>query len=116
MIRILVPWIPEARGRIVAFKNCKEELMQVTTLTHPAPSVFIILTYDVSDLAGALLEQIINEVIELVAFFSRIIKFFSTFLYNTYNRELLGIYLAIKHFRYILEGRRIINRMMTKKG
>jgi len=67
--RRLVPWTSEAEE---AFKKCKEELMQVTTLTHTAPSVPLILICDASDLAvGASLEQIIDGINKPIAFFSK---------------------------------------------
>jgi len=84
--RRLVPWTTESEE---AFINCKEELIQVTTLTHPALSVPLILTCDASDLAvGASLEQIIKKPI---AFFSRKLNN-SQRSYSAYDRELLAIY------------------------
>jgi len=58
-------------------------------------------------IVGAFLEQIID--IKIIAFFSRKLNFSQ----RSY-RKLLGIYLVIKHFRYILEGRRIIIRKDDK--
>ncbi|XP_070169423.1 uncharacterized protein [Polyergus mexicanus] len=79
----LVTWTSEAEE---ALKNCKEELLRVTTLAHPAPTVPLILTCDASDFAvGASLEQKLDD---------------TQRNYSTYDRELLGIYLAIKHFRF----------------
>ncbi|XP_070170800.1 uncharacterized protein [Polyergus mexicanus] len=93
----LVTWTSEAEE---ALKNCKEELLRVTTLAHPAPTVPLILTCDASDFAvGASLEQVIDGVNKPIAFFSK--KLDDTQRnYSTYDRELLGIYLAIKHFRF----------------
>jgi len=65
------------------------------------------LTCDASDLAvDASLEQIINGVKKPIAFFSRKLNN-SQRSYSAYDRELLAIYLSIKHFRYLIEGRRI---------
>lgn len=101
----LVPWTPKAEE---AFLNCKEELLKITTLTHPAPSVPLILTCDASDFAvGASLEQIVDGDIKPIAFFSRKLNS-SQRSYSAYDRELLGIYLAIKYFRYFLERRNFI--------
>jgi hypothetical protein len=102
--RRIVPWTADSEE---AFNKCKEELMQVTNLTHPAPSVPLILTCDASDLAvGASLEQVINGIKKPIAFFSKKLNN-SQRSYSTYDRELLAIYLSIKHFRYLIEGRRI---------
>ncbi len=60
---------------------------------------------DASDIAvGAVLQQYIEGQWCPLAFFSRTLKPAKTH-YITYDRELLAIYLAIKHFRYFLEGR-----------
>ncbi|XP_039304381.1 uncharacterized protein K02A2.6-like [Solenopsis invicta] len=55
--RRVIPWNNETE---TAFQNCKEELLRVTTLSHPAPHVPLILTCDASNFAvGASLEQTI---------------------------------------------------------
>ncbi len=60
---------------------------------------------DASDVAvGAVLQEYIKEQWCPLAFFSRTLKPAET-RYSTYDRELLESYLAIKHFRYFLEGR-----------
>lgn len=40
---------------------------------------------------------------EYLVFFSQKLKPAETW-YSTFGRELLGVYLAVRHFRYILEG------------
>lgn len=103
----LVNWTPEAE---TAFENCKNELLNTTILSHPASTVPLILTTDASDIAvGASLEQIVDGVIRPIAFFSKKLDVTQK-NYSTYDRELLGIYLAIKHFRYLLEGRQLLIR------
>lgn len=105
--RKIIPWIKEAE---LAFESCKEELLQVTTLSHPAPNAPLILTCDDSDFAvGASLEQIIDKDNKPIAFFSKKLDKAQR-NYSTYDRELLSIYLAIKHFRYFIEGRKLIIR------
>ena len=60
---------------------------------------------DASNVAvGAVLQQHINGESLPVSFFSRKLKPAET-RYSTFCRELLAIYLAIKHFRHFLEGR-----------
>ena len=49
------------------------------------------------------LQQHGNEFLQLLSFFSRKLTPTQT-KYSAYDRELLAIYAAIKHFRYILEG------------
>jgi len=50
----IIYWTKEAE---LAFENCKEELLRVATLSHPAPQVPLVLACDASDFAvGASLE------------------------------------------------------------
>ncbi|KAG5314863.1 POL3 protein, partial [Pseudoatta argentina] len=53
---------------------------------------------------GAVLQQHSNGFLQPLNFCSRKLKPMQT-KYNAYDRELLTIYAAIKHFRYMLEGR-----------
>ena len=60
---------------------------------------------DASDSAvGAVLQQCVNGQWQPISFFSKKLKPSET-RYSTFNRELLAIYLSIKHFRHFLEGR-----------
>ena len=60
---------------------------------------------DASDKAvGAVLQQNINGTWQPISFFSRKMTPAET-RYSTFDRELLAVYLAIKHFRHFLEGR-----------
>ena len=52
---------------------------------------------------GAVLQQYVDGQWQPLAFFSKVLKPAET-RYSTYDRELLAIFLAIKHFRYFLEG------------
>ncbi len=73
-------------------------------LPWPRPPCWCI-TADASDHAvGASLEQPIGGTWQLLAFFSNTLKPAET-RYSTFDRELLGSYLAIKHFRHFVEGR-----------
>lgn len=87
------------------FTQCKQQLAIATLLAHPAPNAKISLSTDASDTAvGAVIHQIINNEYQPIGFFS--IKLNDAQRkYSTYDRELLAIYLAIKHFRCMLEGR-----------
>lgn len=95
-------WTTEA---LDCFKKCKEDLYNASSLTYPIPNAQIILCTDASDSTmGALIHQIHNNQIQPLAFFSK--KFSNAQQkYSTYDRELHAIHAAIKHFRYLLEGR-----------
>ena len=88
-----------------AFRLLKEALSNATLLAHPNPSAKLSLVCDASDNAmGAVLQQDVDNAKEPLCFFSR--SFSHTQKnYSTYDRELLAIYSAIKHFKYLLEGR-----------
>ena len=88
-----------------AIDQAKEMLAKATLLNHPDPSSPIALTTDASDTAiGAVLEQKIKGNWQPLAFLSKKLKTAEQ-KYSTYDRELLAIYLGIKHFKYFLEGR-----------
>ena len=82
-------------------------LAKATLLNHPDPSSPIALTTDASDTAiGAVLEQKIKVNWQPLAFLSKKLKTAEQkYMYSTYDRELLAIFLGIKHFKYFLEGR-----------
>lgn len=97
-----VVWTPEAE---VAFNQCKQDLINATCLAHPAPTAELILTADASNTAvGAVIQQKINDHLQPLGFFSKRLSEAQR-NYSTYDRELLAIFLAIKHFRYMVEGR-----------
>merc|ERR1712020_83105 len=88
-----------------SFEATKEALANATMLHHPVQGAPTALTSDASDTAlGAVLEQKISGTWRPLAFFSRQLRK-SERNYATFDRELLGIYLAIKHFCYFVEGR-----------
>ncbi|GFR85827.1 Pol polyprotein [Elysia marginata] len=88
-----------------AFTSCKAALADATMLSHPKPNTPIALTTDASDEAvGAVLEQYVQGVWQPLAFFSKRLRPPEQ-KYSTFDRELLGLYLAIRHFRFFLEGR-----------
>ena len=62
------------------------------------------MSYVSDTVVGAVLQQHIEGSWHPISFFSK--KMASTEKhYNTFDRELLAVYLAIKHFRHYLEGR-----------
>lgn len=88
-----------------AFDKCKEALAQATLLAHPKCETPLSIVSDASDTAaGAALQQLIEGHWEPLGFFSK--KFSpAERKYGAYDRELLAIYLAVKHFRHMVEGR-----------
>nr|VZH98237.1 unnamed protein product [Spirometra erinaceieuropaei] len=96
----------ELRGHaLTAFERIETSLADATLLTHPAPEAPLSLMVDASTVAvGAVLQQHINNSTRPLAFFSKKLSPAET-RYSTFGRELLAIYLAVKHFRHFLEGR-----------
>jgi hypothetical protein len=97
-----VAWNPEAEA---AFEQCKEELANAALLAHPMEHGDLTLTTDASDVAiGGVLQQRVQDSWQPLGFFSK--KLTSTQKnYSTYDRELLGVYESVKHFRHMLEAR-----------
>ena len=88
-----------------AFTAAKEALANATLLSHPVLNAPTSIMTDASDVAiGAVLQQFVGDEWRPIAYFSKKLKPAET-RYSTFDRELLAIYLAIKHFRHILEGR-----------
>ncbi|BHF83106.1 hypothetical protein SprV_0802624800 [Sparganum proliferum] len=96
----------ELRGHaLTAFERIKTSLADATLLTHPAPEAPLSLMVDASTVAvGAVLQQHINDSTRPLALFSKKLSPAET-RYSTFGRDLLAIYLAVKHFRHFLEGR-----------
>lgn len=97
-----VKWTQEA---VAAFDAAKQGLRQAALLAHPQDNAPLTLCCDASDFTvGAVLQQRTGNAWQPLAFFSK--KLSSTERnYGAYDRELLAIYMAIKHFRHMVEGR-----------
>ena len=90
---------------ISAFNQAKEALAKATMLTHPQADAPTAITVDASGVAvGAALEQLVNGSWQPLAFFSRQLRPAEK-KYSAFDRELLALHLAVRHFRYFLEGR-----------
>ena len=77
---------------LAAFNSTKDALANASLLYYPAPTCVMT---DASDKAvGAVLQQYVQDTWQL-----------AEMRYSTFDRELLAICLAIKHFRHFLEGR-----------
>jgi len=89
----------------IAFQQVKDDISNATLLAHPQREAPLTLTTDASNVAvGAVLHQKQGQHWVPLAFFSKTITPTEQ-RYSTFDRELLAIALAIKHFRYFLEGR-----------
>ena len=90
-----------------AFTAAKQALASATLLFHPTPNVPTSLMTDASARAvGAVLQQYDDNQWCPIAYFSRQLQ--PAEKYSTFNRELLAVYLAIKHFRHFVEGREFV--------
>lgn len=88
-----------------AFNDSKIALVNSTQLAHPLSNVPIAVISDASDVGvGASFEQFVNGSWQPLAFFSKQLRAPER-KYSTFDRELLALYLAIRHFRFLLEGR-----------
>ena len=88
-----------------SFTAIKNALCAATMLTFLDPSMSLELVCDASNVAvGAVVQQRSGDRVEPLMFFSRKLKPAQTH-YSTYDKELLAIFLAVKHFQYLLEGR-----------
>lgn len=95
-------WDEEAT---IAFNTVKQALADATLLVHPKPYAPTGIMTDASEYAvGAVLQQYIDDDWRPVAYFSKKLRPPET-RYSTFDRELLAVYLAIKHFQYFIEGR-----------
>ena len=100
-----IQWTPSAEE---AFEKCKQSICDAVTLDHPARNAVLLLMTDASSSSvGAVLQQVVDGKIRPLGFFSKALTE-SQSGYSTYDRELLAIYLAIKHFRYCVEGSKLI--------
>ena len=88
-----------------SFEAIKSALAEITLLHHPEPNTQLAVMTDASTVAiGAVLQQFVNGEWRPLSFFSRKLKPAET-RYSTFGRELLAIFLSIRHFRHMLEGR-----------
>ena len=98
----LLAWTPDCQK---SFDATKEALARATLLFHPRPGATLALTTDASDTAvGGVLEQRGPLGWEPLAFYSSKLKP-NEQLWPPYDRELLGAFKGIRHFRDLIEGR-----------
>nr|VZI49174.1 unnamed protein product [Spirometra erinaceieuropaei] len=90
---------------LTSFEQVKALLADATLLTHIHADAPISLMVDASNVAvGAVLQQSLPDSTVPLAFFSKKLSKAET-RYSTFGRELLAAYLAVRHFRHLLEGR-----------
>lgn len=100
--KIEISWSPEAEK---SFDSAKSALANATLLVHQVPQSPLSITTDASNTAiGAALHQFVQNTWQPLAFFSRKLLPAQT-RYSAYDRELLAIHSAIKHFRHFVEAR-----------
>lgn len=91
-----------------AFEQCKNGLKMAATLSYPRTDTTLALMTDASNFCvGAVLQQQVNNIWEPLGYFSKKLTTAQQ-KYSAYDRELLAIYMAIKHFRKLFEGSKII--------
>ena len=97
-----------------SFNECEESLANSTILNFIDQTTPLRLTTDASDVSvGAHLEQKVHDQWSPVGFFSSKLKVAQK-NYSIYDRELLAIYLCIKYFKHILDGREFVIRIKHK--
>ena len=87
-------------------QELQDAIDRAVSLTHPPPSTEVSLVTDASNThVGAALQQKESGVWCPIAFFSA--KLSATQQrYSAFDRELLGVFLALCHFHFELEGRK----------
>jgi cleavage and polyadenylation specificity factor subunit 1 len=104
-LKSAVDWSP---AMLAAFELAKESLASATTLAHPRPGAHLSMMVDASDLhVGGVLQQRTSPgaAWQPLGFFSAKLTPAES-RYSAFDRELLACVACIKHFRFLLEGRR----------
>lgn len=91
-----------------AFNKCRLSISEAARLTHPVQGAPLAIMTDASNISvGAVLQQNTNNTWKPLSFFSK--KLSDTQArYSVYDRELLAIYMAVKHFRRLIEGNDVV--------
>ena len=95
----VIKWSQELQD---VFVKAKSALSSAGSLTHPSPSTEILLVTDASNThVGSALQQKESGGWHPLAFFSATQQ-----RYSAFDRALLGVFLAFRHFCFELEGRK----------
>ena len=106
----ILTWLPDM---VDAFQHGKSALAKSTLLAHPHMDAPLAVTSDASDNGvGAVFEQLVDGFWQPLAFFSKQLRDPER-KYSTFDRELLALYLSIRHFRFLLEGRSLSFTLTT---
>jgi cleavage and polyadenylation specificity factor subunit 1 len=92
----------------VAFDDLKQKLAERLLLCHPNPScsAYQLVTDASATSVGAALHQTIGDQTTLIGMFSKKLSAAQQ-NYSAFDRELLAAYLAVLHFRNLIEGRHV---------
>ncbi|CAM1323272.1 Uncharacterised protein r2_g3179 [Pycnogonum litorale] len=94
-----------SEGQASAFKKTLDAITSTIILQNPVPDAITSIVTDSSDTAVAgVLQQRIGQHWKPLAFFSRKLQPAET-RYSAFDKELLAVYLTVRHFRSFLEGR-----------
>ncbi len=105
---VAVSLTPLTGGRLAAFERLKSCLAQATALAFHSPDAQLSLMFDASKTTiGDVLNQGEGDYRWPLAFFSKALQSTEQ-RYSTFGRELLAAYLSVKHFRYYVEGGRLL--------
>ena len=97
-----IEWSPDCQQ---AFEKAKSALAEATLLHHPRPDAPTSITTDASGTSiSGQIEQRHGGLWRPITFFFRKLSPAET-KYAAFDRELLAVFCAIKHFRHFLEGR-----------
>ncbi|BHF65382.1 hypothetical protein SprV_0200839200 [Sparganum proliferum] len=93
---------------VKSFNGVKNALVNATLLAHPRPDAPLTLMTDaLSTAVGPSLQQTVDGVLQTLVFFPKKLNPADT-RYSVFGRELLAVYLAIRHFRHFLDGREFV--------
>jgi cleavage and polyadenylation specificity factor subunit 1 len=82
-------------------------MSRATLLSHPDPSAPLALVTDASTTAmGAVLQQRVDNAWQPLSFFRNLNP--AQQKYSAYDRELMAVFEALKHFRHMLEARHFV--------
>lgn len=88
-----------------AFVDAKKMLSEAVVLHHPVHDAPVGLSVDASSShVGGVLHQVVRDVRQPLAFFSAKLSSAEE-KYSAFDRELLAVFSAVRHFRFSLEGR-----------
>ncbi len=94
-----------------AFGAAKAALVAAVPLAHPAPNAGLSVATDASDThVSGMLQQLNGGRWQPLVFYSKKLSGVGT-RYSTLDRELLATFSAVRHFRFLLEGRQF--RLLT---